>query len=175
MDNDEITGQRIDSDTYGLHLDAPDADLLGEDLDGGLRDNTAADLLDAVAGKFNARDLDGLLELMAPDVETPGVLVDDATNLPEAVESLWQRRPACLLTRGVADNTDVGVLWDHDGQQWWRIAAVHLADITDGVVGVLEISDDQALLDQATAEPPAVDEVTEGTTWHEWEDGVDDN
>ncbi len=163
--------QTIDPEEYGFHVDDPDADLLDDDLDAGLRDDEEATLLDAVAEAFNARDLDQLMAVLASDAESPGLLGFDRDNLPEAIEDLWQRRPTGCLTRGYHGEVHVGVLWEHDGAAWWRVAAVHVDDVGDGTVGVLEFTEDPSLLDELIADPPDPDELDEGARWSEWEDG----
>ncbi len=163
----------IGPDDYGFHEDDPDADLLDDDLDVGLRDDGEADALDAVAEVFNARDLDQLLTVVAPDGEAPGLLGYDRDNLGPAIEDLWQRRPTCCLTRGRHLDEHVGVLWEHDGTDWWPIAAVHVDDVQDSTIGVLEFSADPALLEEVIADPPAPDELDEGGRWAEWADGED--
>jgi hypothetical protein len=163
----------VDPDGYGFHLDDPEADLLTEDLDAGLRDDVEADALDALAEAFNARDVEAVLDIVAPDGEAPGVLGYDRDNLPGAIEGLWRRRPTCCLTRGRAELEHVGVLWEHDGAQWWRVAVVHVDDVTDGTVGVLEFSDDPALLERVDVEPPETDDLEEGARWSEWAEGAD--
>jgi hypothetical protein len=168
-------GDRVDPDEYGMHVDDPDSDLLDDDLDAGLRDDVEADAIDAIAEAFNARDLDGLLEIVARDGEAPGLLGYDVANLPQAVEDLWQRRPSLCLTRGSNGTEHVGVLWEHDGQAWWRLAALHVDDVTDGRVGVLEISDDTTLLEQVHCEAPDTEDLDEGARWSEWADGADGN
>lgn len=175
---DEVTPTREDAgsfqpDDYGVHVDDPDSDLLDDDLDVGLRDDAEADALDAIAEAFNARDLDGLVAIVAADGEAPGLLGYDRNNLAAAIEDLWQRRPSCNLTRGRAEREYVGVLWEHDGTAWWRLAAVHVDDVDDGLVGVLEFSDDPALLDAVECEPPHPHELDEGTRWQEWDEGAD--
>ena len=165
-------GQVAVDEEFGLHIDDPEADLMDEDLDVGLRDDAEADALDTIAELFNARDLDALLEVVAPDGEAPGLLGYDRDNLPAAVEDLWTRRPTCCLTRGRADVEYVGVLWEHDGEAWWRVAVVHVDDVRDGNVGVLEFSDDPDLLEQVECDGPD-DDLDEGATWVEWEEGSD--
>jgi hypothetical protein len=135
-------------------------------------DATAAELLDAIAEAFNARDMDRLLEVVARDGEVPGLLGYDRDNLPDAIEDLWIRRPTSCVTRGIAHDECVGVLWEHDGTSWWRVATMHVDDVTDGTVGVLEFSDDASLLDEVEAEWPDQD-LEEGSRWAEWEEGVD--
>lgn len=166
------TRDGVTTDGYGFHLDDPDGDLLDDDLDAGLRDDAEADAIDAIAERFNARDLDGLLEVLAPDAEAPGLLGYDLDNLGDAVEDLWQRRPTACLVRGRAELEYVGVLWEHDGSTWWRVAAVHVDDVADGRIGVLEFSDDPALLEQVEVDAPD-DELEQGTRWREWDEGDD--
>ncbi len=177
-DGDPEDGAReengVEADDYGFHVDDPEADLLTDDLDAGLRDDEEADALDAIAEPFNARDLDGLLAVVAADAEVPGLAAGDLTDLPEAVQDLWRRRPTGLLVRGYVDTEHVGVLWEHDGEQWWRTAVLHVDDVEDGIVGVVEFSDDGALLERVVCEPPADDELEEGTRWSEWDEGTDE-
>jgi hypothetical protein len=162
----DLAPDGIDPDGYGFHLDDPDDDLLAEDLDAGLRDDVEADALDVAADAFNARDLDALLEVMAADGESPGLLGYDRDNLATAIEDLWHRRPTSCVTRGRVDVEHVGVLWEHDGSQWWKVAVVHVDDVVDGRIGVLEFSEDGDLLERVDCEPPD-DELDEGARWVE--------
>lgn len=162
----------VAADDYGFHLDDPDGDLPEDDLEVGVRDDDAAEALDALAEAFNARDLDALLDVVAADGEAPGLLGGDRENLPEALEDLWTRRPSACLTRGAVDDVDVGVLWEHDGTTWWRLAVVHVDDVRDGRVGVVEFSDDTALIEQVVGEAPE-DDLEEGARWAEWAEGAD--
>ena len=166
-------GQAVVADEYGIHVDDPETDLLDDDLDVGLRDDREADLLDSLGEVFNARDLEGLLELLSDDAEVSGLLAHDRDDVADAVRDLWRRRPTCCLTRGFALAEHVGVLWEHDGQAWWRIAAVHIDDPAESHLGVLEFSDDPALLEQIDCDPPDPDDLEEGARWSEWEDGTD--
>jgi hypothetical protein len=165
-------GDTVHPHDYGMHVDDPETDLLDDDLDAGLRDDVEADAIDAIADAFNARDLDGLLDILARDGEAPGLLGYDVDNLPQAIEDLWQRRPSVCLTRGSAATEHVGVLWEHDGRAWWRLAAVHVDDVRDGHVGVLEFSDDPTLLEHVNTPTPD-DDLEEGSRWAEWADGAD--
>jgi len=159
-------------DEYGFHVDDPDLPAVDEEPEPIVPDAAVADALEAIAETFNARDLDALLEVVARDGEAPGLLGGDRANLPGAIEDLWTRRPNGTLTRGQAGDEDVGVLWEHDGSRWWRVAVVHVADVRDGRVGVLEFSDDPALLEQVAATAPD-DDLEEGARWSEWDEGAD--
>jgi hypothetical protein len=171
LDDRDLTA--LDPEEVGLHLDDG-----GDDghLDDDERDNVAeidTDVVDAFAEAFNARDLDALLAVVAADGEAPGLLGGDRDGLAEAVEGLWHRRPTCCVTRGRVNEVVVGVLWEHDGTTWWPLATVHVADLDDdGMVGVLEFSDDASLLDEVEAERPDGD-LEEGSRWSEWDEGSD--
>lgn len=160
----------LEADAFGFHVDDPDGPLDGDEPDRIAETDT--DVVGALAEAFNARDLDALLDVVAADGEAPGLLGGDRDHLPDAVESLWHRRPTCCLTLGRVQDQAVGVLWEHDGAEWWMLATVHIADVDDdGNVGVLEFSDDPALLEEVEADRPD-DEMDEGSRWEEWEDGV---
>lgn len=164
--------EHLEPDPYGFHVDDPDLDLLDDDLDAGLRDDVEADALEALAEGFNARNLDAVLELVAEDGELPGLLGNDRDNLPAALQEIWQRRPSVLLARGRVEVDHVGVVWEHDGASWWRVAVVHLDDVVDGRIGVVVVSDDAALLDRVVCEAPTADDLDEGVRWSEWEHGA---
>jgi hypothetical protein len=162
------------TDGYGFHLDDdPDqaVDVLAdpvEDHEGA----DGADVVDELVAAFNARDLEDLVALVATDGEAPGLLGYDRANLPEAVTDLWHRRPTVVVTRGelAEDGGPCGVLWEHDGSDWWRLALVSVDDIRDGCVGVLEFADDPDLVERVVTEKPD-EELVEGARWQEWDEG----
>ncbi|MFP5309984.1 MAG: hypothetical protein ACLGIR_10465 [Actinomycetes bacterium] len=171
----------LDPHEVGVHVDGdlPDPDLDPDDEEAGadLLVSALADALDAFAEAFNARDVDAVLEVVAEDVEAPG-LGDDVEGLPAALDSLWERRPTGLLTRGDLDGVPVLVLWemadDPAGRTepggWWRVGLVHGDDVVDGTLGVVEVSDDASALDAVEVEAPDGD-LEEGARWREWESG----
>lgn len=163
-----------DADGFGFHLDEdPDraVDVLADDVE----DHESADgtdVVDELVAAFNARDLEDLVELVASDGEAPGLLGYDRANLPEAVADLWNRRPTVVVTRGelAEDGGPCGVLWEHDGTDWWRLALVSVDDIRDGCVGVLEFADDPDLVERVATEKPD-EELVQGARWQEWDEG----
>ena len=170
---EEPSSDGVEANGYGFHVDDPEVDLMADDMDAGLRDDREADAIDALAEPFNARDVEGLLAVMAPDAEVPGFAGPDLSDVPDAVQELWRRRPTCLLTRGYVEQEHVGVLWEHDGEQWWRTAIVHVDDVVDGMVGVFEFSEDTALLERVLGEGPGPDELDEVMRWSVWDEGAD--
>jgi hypothetical protein len=161
----------LEADAFGFHVDDPELGIDGDEPDEVAETDT--DVVAALAEAFNARDLDALLDVVATDGEAPGLLGGDREHLPDAVESLWHRRPTCCMTLGRVEGQPVGVLWEHDGTEWWMLATVHISDVDDeGVIGVLEFSDDPALLEEVAAEGPDGD-LEEGSRWAEWDEGAD--
>ena len=170
---EEPPADGVEANGYGFHVDDPEVDLMADDMDAGLRDDREADAIDALAEPFNARDVDGLLAVISADAEVPGFAGPDLRDLPEAVQDLWRRRPTCRLTRGYVEQEHVGVLWEHDGDDWWRTAIVHVDDVDDGMVGVFEFSEDTALLERVQGEAPGPDELDEVSRWSVWDEGVE--
>jgi hypothetical protein len=187
MDDVALEGERVeqneppdlgtfdeDVDGFGFHVDE-DPDAAVDPLADAVETHEGPDAIDAVdelVAAFNGRDLDDLLAVVANDGEAPGLLGYDRANLPTAVADLWDRRPTVQVTRGYLDGRVAGVLWEHDGTQWWRLAVVSVDDVKDGCVGVLEFADDPNLVEQVVAPPPD-GELVEGATWREWEEGTD--
>jgi hypothetical protein len=161
------------ADGFGFHLDDPEEAL--DPLADAVEPHETVDdveVVDELITAFNDRDLDDLLGVVARDGEAPGLLGYDRDNLPGAVTDLWERRPTVLLTRGELDEQVVGVLWEHDGADWWRLAVVCIDDVAAGRIGVLEFADDPDLLDRVTTGTPDGD-LLEGERWQEWDEGTD--
>jgi hypothetical protein len=158
---------------FGFHLDDPDHAV--DALVDAVEPHEAVEdveTLDQLLSAFNDRDLEDLLAVVATDGEAPGLLGYDRDNLADAVTDLWERRPTVMLTRGELEGASVGVLWEHDGTTWWRIAVVCVDDIRDGHIGVIEFVDDAGLIERALSEEPDVD-LLEGDRWQEWDEGTD--
>lgn len=171
---DPISLSTIDLGDDSLHIedDEPGAGMSTEEILQGLEgpDPDLADCIDAFNEAFNARDLEGLLDLVADDCEFPG-LGNDIDNFPEAIEDLWERRPSCTLTRAEHERTCLSVMWElGDDNAWWRVATVHFDDARDSHIGVVEFSDDPTLLEEVDGAGPDGD-LDEGARWEEWTEG----
>jgi hypothetical protein len=178
-DDDEATDRQdfIDpTELDGLRVDDGDAPVGGAVDDPHATDppdidEEVVEVLDAFVEAFNARDLDGVLDTLADDVEAPG-LGGDRANLPAALEDLWEGCPNCVLVRGHLDDEPVGVLWEpNEAAGWWRTAALHVDDARDGRLGVIELTEDPTVLDTVVCEGPDGD-AEEGTHWSEWDEGA---
>jgi hypothetical protein len=131
------------------------------------------ELVDGFADAYNARDLDSLLELLAEDVELPGLGID-LEGFPVAVVAMWEERPNAVLTRGLLGEQPVTVLWDvGEAGTWSRVGLLtfELAD-DDGELGLVELLDDPSAVETAETDEPESD-LPEGTRWEEWYEGED--
>lgn len=146
--------------------------------DGELADDDSVaegtDLEDAIDGfleHFNEHDLDGCLDLLSDDCETPGLDRADE-DLPTALGDLWERRPTCQVTPAEVDGEPSAMLWEvgHDGR-WWRLAVVHVDVNGDTEINCISFDDSPDIVERTIAEPPE-SRLDEGATWREWEEGV---
>jgi len=158
------------SDTPWMHVqvgddpDVDDSDIPHVDTDG---------LLDEFIEAFNARDLDGCLELLSEVCEMPGLAHAEAEPA-EAIGDLWVRRPTCQLTRGRLDDQDAAILWEvGDNAGWWRQAVLRLGIDSNGEADEVLFDDAPDLLDRVQAATPEA-QLDEGATWTEWETGDGD-
>lgn len=172
---DPDSGAGVDL-TDGMHLEDADESYAAEVGVDGEEDGHIAprgvDVIDELCEAFNARDLDAVTDLCSEDCETPGLAVN-CDDLGNELDQLWERRPTVTMTRAVYDDTGVGVLWERgESATWAPIATMHVDLDEDGLIGVLELSDDTGLLDELDAEPPDGD-LDEGVRWEEWAEGED--
>ena len=145
-----------ESELSDLHIVTGDDDTLPEDTPDHVV-VAADDAVDALAEVFNARDLDGVMELCGPDCEVPG-LSSDVAEVGPALDDLWVRRPSVTMTRMVVDDVAVGVLWERLGSDSWAtIGTVHI-DMDDDEVVVLEFSEAVDMLDRRNPAPPEMDD-----------------
>jgi hypothetical protein len=129
-------------------------------------------LRDAFVAAFNARDLDDILSLVAPDVECPDIRDGDGiATLGEEVEAIWERSPGAILTRGHLDDEPVAVGWLPDEDGCWSRAAVVCFDCDDGLLQLVALPDDADALDRTEAEEPTGEELDEWSDWAGWERG----
>lgn len=139
-----------------------------EELDG---DGDLEALRDEFVDGFNARDLDALLALVAPDVETPDLAGDGVRVFAEEVEAIWERSPGAILTRAFLDGCPAAVGWLPDEEGCWSRAALVCLSCEDGLLSLVALPDDADSLDRAEAEDPTGEELDEWSDWSEWDRG----
>lgn len=150
-------GMQVIGDDEDLPTDVEDWSAVRDD-----------DMVDALAEAFNARDLDGLVELAAADCEVPG-LDGGPTTVDPALGDLWNRRPSILMTRAVDGDRALGVLWERAASDTWSAVGTLHVDVVDDQVRVLEFSDDLGLLERLQPVAPTADDAF----WPD-ADGLDD-
>ena len=170
----EADSEVLDLTDDSLHIESADPPPLDDsdvDLDHQQRYGTLENLIDGFAEAFNAHDLDGMVGVMSDDVELPG-LGTDAAGFREAMDSVWERRPNAILTRGLLVEEPVTVVWDVDEHGGWQRLALFGYDLVDDCIGLVELIDDGGLAAEVeTMEPEP--ELAEGATWDEWYEGAD--
>lgn len=151
------------SETDGSDPDTTELDTPGDAVPDPVLDNALVEFVDRV----NARDFDGLGELLADEVESAFLGGFSRAAVLEGLEDLLFRHPDLAVTRGDLGPTPVAASWILDSDTGhYRLAGfftLELADDTDGLVGRLDYVD----------EPPEeglVVEVPEDSERQEWED-----
>ncbi|GBD84413.1 hypothetical protein BMS3Abin02_00806 [bacterium BMS3Abin02] len=127
------------------------------------------DFRDALVDAFNARDLDGVGELLGEEVTSDvfdGVGVEAALH---GLSDLWIRYPLLVASRGDCEGDSVIALWFPGEEGKFRSVGFLELTIEDGAIEhVTYIDDDEAEL---TAEPPDESELAEWFDWAEWDRG----
>ncbi len=180
----ERSGRILDATDLGfLHLDErePGAGVIDADgadtadpIEGEHYFGLIEDLVDGFCEAYNARNLEGVYEVLADDVELPG-LGHDREGLTAAVSTLWDDHPHAVLVRGLLQEEPVAVLWDiGDGGVWQRTSLLSFdGDPSEGALGVVELIDHDATVESALCDAPDGD-LLEGMRWEEWYEGADD-
>lgn len=145
----------------------PIDDDLGPDLD----DAGLESLRNAFVEGFNARDLDAILLLVAPDVETPDVAGDGRDVLAEELQAIWERSPAAVVTHATIADAPAAMAWLPDERGAWLRAAVLTFDAEGGQLTVVEMPDDAEALHTALADDPSGDPIADELDWAEWDRG----
>ncbi len=179
------------ADAVGLHVDltatgdgspyASDGYDDGYDTDpaGVARFGPLESLVDAFIEAFNAHDLERSRELLADDVELPGV-GGDVEGFADVVTRCWEERPHAILTRGMLpdvetarDGQPVAILWDVGDEGGWTRSGVLTFDVVeDDEIGLIEYVGDPTIIDQVESDDPEPD-LPEGASWREWDEGAE--
>jgi hypothetical protein len=95
-----------------------------------------SDLIDEFIECFNARDLDGIGELIATDVEAEFVHAVGSAGAMEGLEDLFVREPLVVLTRGDADGDALAAVW-HPSAGGQQVVGYLIFEFTDDDPGRL--------------------------------------
>ena len=132
-------------------------------------DTAVENATDEFVDLFNARDLDGIADLVSAEITSDlfdGVGVESAIH---GIAGFLRRYPQLIATRGEDGNQPIVALWISDEQDQYRL------------MGYLELSAEDELIDRITyddtpgsdllVEEPDPDEMTEWQDWREWDTG----
>lgn len=129
-------------------------------------------LRDAFVEAFNGRDLDGVLDLFADDVELADQDAEGSEAVAYALTTLWERSPHVLLTIASLERQPGAVAWMRANDDWIRTSFVAL-DGDGGRLGLVEFVDDPATVEAAVSDAPDPDEVAEELDWAVTAEGED--
>ena len=112
----------------------------------------AEELLRRAYARFNARDIDGALSLMQPDVDWPNAWEGGRVVGHEAIRDYWTRQWAeidpevqPLVVRALPDGrvaADVlQVVRDREGRRIGEQHVVHVFTLRDGLVARMDVAD----------------------------------
>jgi len=126
-------------------------------------DNAVVEFVDLV----NARDMDGLVELLAPDVECVFLSETSQAGVIDGLSDLIFRHPDLVVTRGDLGPTPVVATWlldaDADHYRFSGMFTFELSDDGEGTIGRLDYVEE-------VPDEDLVVEVPEDCERPEWED-----
>jgi len=128
-------------------------------------DNTLVGYVDS----FNARDWDGITDLLAEDATSEFFQAANAEELVEGMTGLLLRYPTLVVTRGDLGNDPVAAAWLLD-QELDRYGLVgyfrfELDDGDEPLIENLEYIEEVPVTPNAVFEPPEASEIAE---WEDW-------
>ncbi len=147
-----------------------------------LVDPAAENVLTAAVEYLNARDFEGLAELLDPDVDCPWFEVAGREGVVDGFNDLALRYPAMLFTRAELGIEPVIVAWGYgaspgvhvrqDGS--FRRMGVLTFTFSDGeetLIDHIGYDDDPDPGAELLAEEPDPGDLPEGVDWLEWDAG----
>ena len=133
--------------------------------------------VDEFVDYFNARDLDGIVELVDPEVTSGFFGTSGSADLIQGLSELLLDYPGIILTRGEVGPEPVAVAWiPTNNHSYSRMGYFAFAFNDDDDGGALvehieynDVADEEGLL----AEEPDAAEMAEWEDWDEWDSGED--
>ncbi len=180
---DEETPEKSDAD-QNLDYDVDLVDVRGEeDTDGPIEDEPWEDQesrienadLDNATDEFvdvvNGRDLDGLSDLLAPDVVAEFLGGMSQGEVVDGFGDLFMRYPTLLTTRADLGSEPIIALWtfDHEADHFDQFGFLffEMSEDTGGLIGRITYADEVSDTDELVIETPDRGDLPE---WEEWSD-----
>lgn len=158
---EELEAEEIDSEVDDDGLDhallyAPD-------------DPEAESMVDVFVEYFNAKDLEGIRALLAPDVAAEVVSAVGAEATVEAIGDLFFREPSIVLTRAEVESEPIAAVWQPSQGRYVPVGYLSfiLSEVDGRLIERIEYVDE---LDETLVEAPDASELAEWeVTGEEWE------
>ena len=159
----------VDFDVDPLTIHAEGEDYPGDDeVDLAPPDPDLANLIVEFVDVVNARDMDSLAELLAPDAEATFLGGMSQAGVVTGLEELIFRYPDLVLTRGDLGSTPIAAVWildaDTDRYRFVGMFTVDLSDDYDGTISRLDYVEEAPEEDLVIEVP----EDSERSEWDEW-------
>ncbi|MDP8957885.1 MAG: hypothetical protein M3N51_01500 [Actinomycetota bacterium] len=137
-------------------------------------DAGAENVLQAFIDYFNARDLEGVTELLSEEVSSDFFDASTSEDMLEGMSDFLLRHPTVVLTRGELGQEPVVVAWAADLEdEEYHSLGYFTFTFTDGEDGAsidhisyVDRPDDTGEL---LAEQPEPDEIAEWEDWNDWD------
>ena len=151
-----------------IEEDESQTDLSPDEL--GAIDNVELDnVLDEFVEVFNARDLDGLGELLAPDAQSGLLGESSRTGVVEGFNDLLLRYPTLLVTRGDIGSDPIVAAWifDQEADRFdpFGYFTLELGDSGEGRLQRVEYWDELPVSEDVVVEAPDRSDLPE---WEDW-------
>jgi hypothetical protein len=131
--------------------------------------------LDEFVDYLNARDLDGIAELLHPEVTFDTAGGSGSQAVADSLGELVLRNPGVVFTRGELGTEPVVVAWspagDHDYAPMGSFSFTFLDEDGEALVEHIGYDDGPPDEDRLLAEEPDPADMPEGMDWEEWDSG----
>ncbi|MEX1091693.1 MAG: hypothetical protein WEF28_00920 [Acidimicrobiia bacterium] len=135
------------------------------------RDNSLVGFVE----RFNARDWEGVSDLLAEDVTSDFFQATTAEDLIEGMIDLMLRYPTLVVTRGDLGHDPVAAAWllDQDLERYGLVGyfRIELDDNDEPLIANLEYIEEVPNTPDAVFEPPESTEIDEWEDWNLAESG----
>jgi hypothetical protein len=132
-------------------------------------DAAAENLSDEFVDLFNARDLDGIADLVTAEVTSDLFDGEGVDSAVEGMAGLLRRYPQLVATRGEDGNQPIVALWVPDEADQYRLMGYFELSTIDEQIERITYVDTPGT--DLLVEEPDPDEMAEWQDWKEWDTG----
>jgi hypothetical protein len=159
---DPIDIREENEDSPPFTFDEPDRRIENADLD---------NALDEFVDLVNARDLDGLIELLAPDVEADFLREFSRDGVIAGFNDLFLRYPSLLVTRGDLGSQPIVAVWifDREADRFDPLGymTLELGESAQDLIRRVDYTEELPDSEDLVVEAPERSELSEWEDWSE--------